>query len=98
MAISFELTENSQISVDHYNRMALEQMRPISRKYDEEEHTLPVEWVDYWWKVGREGPPLDLNQPTDGFVTVCIQAIDAVSGPMNAHLRPPPDDPATATG
>ena len=89
MAISFELTENSQISVDHYNRMALEQMRPISRKYDEEEHTLPVEWVDYWWKVGREGPPLDLNQPTDGFVTVCIQAEEICWGDCGLYLRMP---------
>ena len=89
MAISFELTENSQISIDHYNRMAREQMRPISRKYDEEEHALPVEWIDYWWKEGRKGPPLDISKPTDGFVTVCIQAEEICWGDCGLYLRMP---------
>jgi len=89
MTISFDLTENSRTSVDHYNRMAREQMRPISRKYDEEEHALPVEWVDHWWNVGREGPPLDLSAPTDGFVTVCIQAEEICWGDCGLYLRMP---------
>ena len=89
MAISFELTENSQISIDHYNRMAREEMRPISRKYDEEEHALPVEWVDYWWREGRNGPPVDISKPTDGFVTVCIQAEEICWGDCGLYLRMP---------
>ena len=89
MAISFELTENSRISVDHYNRMAREEMRPISRKYDEEEHALPTEWVDYWWKEGRNGAPVDISEPTDGFVTVCIQAEEICWGDCGLYLRMP---------
>ncbi|HIL00926.1 MAG TPA: acyl-CoA dehydrogenase [Myxococcales bacterium] len=89
MAISFDLTENSQISVSHYNAMARKEMRPISRKYDEEEHTLPVEWIDYWWKVGRQGAPVDISQPTDGFVTVCVQAEEICWGDCGLYLRMP---------
>ena len=45
MAISFDLTENSLISQSHYRKMAEQQMRPISRKYDDREHELPTECV-----------------------------------------------------
>jgi acyl-CoA dehydrogenase len=89
MAISFDLTENSRISIAHYNRMAREEMRPISRKYDEEEHALPTEWIDHWWNVGRKGPPLDVAKPTDGFVTVCIQAEEICWGDCGLYLRMP---------
>jgi acyl-CoA dehydrogenase len=89
MPISFELTENSRISKAHYNEVALQHMRPISRKYDEEEHTLPIEWVDYWWKTGRKGAPTDPAQPGDGFVTVCIQAEEICWGDCGLYLRMP---------
>ena len=45
MSINFELSANSILSRDYYRGIAEEQMRPISRKYDEEEHALPTEWV-----------------------------------------------------
>lgn len=89
MPISFELTENSRIAKDHYHRIAHEQMRPISRKYDEEEHALPREWVDFWWKTGREGPPIDVAKPQDGMVTVCIQAEEICYGDCGLYLRMP---------
>jgi len=50
MPISFQLTKNSLRARDHYNRIALDHMRPLSRKADVEEHELPREWVDYWWR------------------------------------------------
>ena len=56
MAIDFELSDGSQIAQAHFHTVALEQMRPISRKYDLAEHQLPTEWVDYWWQEGRKGP------------------------------------------
>ena len=56
MAIDFELSEGSKLSQKHYRGVAVEQMRPISRKYDLAEHQLPTEWVDYWWQEGRAGP------------------------------------------
>jgi acyl-CoA dehydrogenase len=91
MPISFDLSESSRISKDHYNKIAREQMRPISRKYDEAEHTLPTEWVDFWWNTGRKGPPppSDPNAPSDGFVTVCIQAEEICWGDCGLYLRMP---------
>ncbi len=56
MPIDFEPTPNTQAARAYYRTLASEQMRPISRKYDDREHELPVEWVDYYWKHGREGP------------------------------------------
>ena len=53
MAIDFELSDGSKLAQNHYHAVALEQMRPISRKYDLAEHQLPTEWVDYWWNEGR---------------------------------------------
>ncbi|ROO25975.1 exodeoxyribonuclease V subunit gamma [Salinisphaera orenii] len=44
--------------------------------------------------LGDADAPLGDNETDSPF----IQAIEAVSGPMNAHLCPPPDDPAAATG
>ena len=94
MTISFEPTENTRLSQQHYHGVALEQMRPISRKYDEHEHDLPQEWVDFWWKQGRKGPKQKLDQPTDGMVTVCIQAEELCWGDAALYLRMP--TPATA--
>ena len=56
MAIDFELSPAPRFPSKHYNGIAREQMRPISRKYDLEEHTLPTEWVDFWWNDGPQGP------------------------------------------
>ncbi len=89
MPISFELTEGSILSKEHYNQVAHEQMRPISRKYDEEEHALPVEWVDYWWNTGRHGPVNRSDKPADGFVTVCVQAEELCYGDAGLYLRMP---------
>jgi acyl-CoA dehydrogenase len=89
MPISFELTENSRLSRQHYRKIALERMRPISRQADREEHVLPREWVDYWWKQGRTGPPGDPAAQGDGFVTVCIQAEELCFGDAGLYLRMP---------
>jgi acyl-CoA dehydrogenase len=89
MPIDFELSENSVIAKNHYNKIALEQMRPISRKYDEEEHTLPTEWVDFWWKEGRKGAPGRVDGGGDGFVTVCLQAEEVCWGDCGLYLRMP---------
>ncbi len=89
MPISFELTENSRLSKAHYHRIAHEQMRPISRRYDEHEHDLPVEWVDFWWNEGRKGAPGDPSEPGDGMVMVCIQAEEICYGDCGLYLRMP---------
>jgi acyl-CoA dehydrogenase len=89
MAINFEPTENSKISMQHFRRVAEEQMRPISRRYDEQEHTLPEEWVQFWWNEGRKGAPTDPSAEQDGFVTVCMQAEELCWGDCGLYLRMP---------
>jgi acyl-CoA dehydrogenase len=89
MAISFELTENSVRARDFYAKIAVEQMRPIARRYDIEEHTAPQEWIDFFWKHGRDGPANDLSQPADGFVQVCIQVEELCWGDAALYLRMP---------
>ena len=90
MPISFELTENAEKSRAFYHQVAEEQMRPISRKYDDHEHALPTEWVDFYWREGRSGPPkTDLAGPGDGFVQVCVQAEELCWGDCGLYLRMP---------
>ena len=89
MPIDFELSPGSKISLEHYHQIAHEQMRPISRKYDLEEHTLPTEWVDFWWNEGRKGPQDPLTYDNDGFVTVCLQAEELCWGDAGLYLRMP---------
>ena len=88
MSISFEPTENSKTTVAHYHKVAVEQMRPISRRYDDDEHAMPQEWVDYFWKHGRKGVGR-LEGPGDGFVQVCMQAEELCWGDAALYLRMP---------
>jgi acyl-CoA dehydrogenase len=87
MPISFELTENTLAARDFYRTMAREQMRPISRRYDEDEHTLPQEWIDYYWKHGRPGPAW--SGVSDGFIRICVQAEELCWGDAALYLRMP---------
>jgi acyl-CoA dehydrogenase len=88
MPISFEPTENTKLARDHYHRVAVERMRPISRKYDVQEHELPTEWVEWFWKEGRKGVGR-LDGPADGFVQVCVQAEELCWGDAGLYLRMP---------
>ncbi len=87
--ISFDPSENSMRARDFYRRIALERMRPLSRRYDEEEHALPTEWVEYYWTEGRKGAPGNLAGASDGFVQVCIQAEELCFGDAGLYLRMP---------
>ena len=89
MPISFELSDGSQLAQSHYRQVALDQMRPISRKYDLAEHQLPREWVDYWWREGRWGPKGKTAATHDGFVTICLQAEQLCWGDAGLYLRMP---------
>lgn len=88
MAISFELAESSKSARDHYRNVAREQMRPISRKYDDQEHELPTEWVDWWWNEGRKQNPTK-GRMDDGMIQVCIQAEELCWGDAGLYLRMP---------
>jgi acyl-CoA dehydrogenase len=91
MAISFEPTKSTRDAAEYYNQVAREQMRPISRKYDEEEHTLPREWVDWYWAEGRKRPASTaaLGEETDGMIQVCVQAEELCWGDAALYLRMP---------
>jgi len=90
MAICFEPSENTQRAREHYRRMALEQMRPISRRYDEHEHEAPREWIDFFWREGRSGPPAgDPGGASDGMVQICVQAEQLCWGDAALYLRMP---------
>ncbi|MDJ0850530.1 MAG: acyl-CoA dehydrogenase family protein [Myxococcota bacterium] len=89
MPISFAPAPSTVAARDHYHRMAAEQMRPISRKYDDQEHTLPTEWVDYFWRHGRGGPGGSFSGENDGMVRVCVQAEELCWGDAALYLRMP---------
>jgi acyl-CoA dehydrogenase len=89
MAIDFEPTENTRLAEEYFHKVAVEQMRPISRKYDDQEHDLPREWVDWYWKHGRGGAPRDHDGPADGMIQVCIQAERLCWGDAGLYLRTP---------
>ncbi len=88
MAISFELTENTRLAQEHFRAMARDHMRPISRRYDEQEHDLPTEWVDWYWKHGRSGTP-KTDGPSDGFIQICVQTEELCWGDAGLYLRTP---------
>jgi acyl-CoA dehydrogenase len=89
MAIDFQPTANTEAARSHFRKVALDQMRPISRKYDDQEHAPPQEWIDFWWNDGRKASPTDPSQVTDGFVTVCVQAEELCFGDAGLYLRMP---------
>jgi acyl-CoA dehydrogenase len=87
--ISFDPAPSTVAAREYYHRMAVEQMRPLSRRYDEEEHAFPREWVDYFWKEGRGGPGGDWGGVHDGMVRVCVQAEELCWGDAALYLRMP---------
>jgi acyl-CoA dehydrogenase len=88
MAISFDLTESTSLARDHFRAMARDHMRPISRKYDDQEHDLPTEWVDWYWQNGRSGTPKG-EGPSDGFIQICVQTEELCWGDAGLYLRTP---------
>jgi acyl-CoA dehydrogenase len=89
MAICFEPTRNTLRAREHYRRMALEQMRPLARHYDEHEHEAPQEWIDYFWREGRRGLPDPDAGQSDGMVQICVQAEQLCWGDAALYLRMP---------
>jgi acyl-CoA dehydrogenase len=89
MPISFEACESTIAARDYYHRMAVEHMRPVSARYDQQEHAFPKEWVDYFWEEGRGGPGGNWQGPHDGMVRVCVQAEELCWGDAALYLRMP---------
>ena len=88
MPITFSLADRSQRAKDHFHAMAADHMRPIARKYDDHEHDLPHEWVDWYWRTGRFSQAGG-EGASDGFVQVCIQAEELCWGDAGLYLRTP---------
>ncbi len=88
MTISFEPAENTVAAQAHYNELAREHMRPVSRKYDIQEHQLPTEFVEYMWTQGRKTKG-SWSGTNDGFVQVCVQAEELCWGDAALYLRIP---------
>ena len=90
MPISFEPSPNTHKAREFHHRVARERMRPLSRRYDEQEHAFPAEWVEWWWREGRRGPrDLDAGGLQDGMVRVCVQAEELCWGDAALYLRMP---------
>jgi acyl-CoA dehydrogenase len=49
--IDFELTPEDKATVDFAHEVAEKHFRPISRKYDEEEHEEPWDVINYMWEI-----------------------------------------------
>ncbi len=88
MPISFEMSETTALAREHFHAMAAEHLRPISRKYDVQEHDLPTEWVEWYWNHGRKGGP-EKAGPSDGFIQVCVQTEELCWGDAGLYLRTP---------
>jgi len=88
MTISFEPSDNTVKAKAFFNQVAREQMRPISRKYDEQEHEMPWEFVRFMWERGRHQGG-SFEGPNDGFVQVCVQAEELCWGDAGLYLRIP---------
>ena len=87
--ISFELSPNTVAARDYFHRVAEERMRPISRKFDDLEHEVPTEWIEWYWREGRTALPGDLGAESDGFVQICVQAEELCWGDVGLYLRLP---------
>jgi acyl-CoA dehydrogenase len=88
--ISFDPAPNTRIARDFYHSVALERMRPLARRYDDLEHAVPQEWIDWFWREGRKGPSgLDWQGPQDGMIRVCVQAEELCWGDAALYLRMP---------
>jgi len=88
MPISFEMTETTSLAQEHFHAMAVDHLRPISRKYDVQEHDLPTEWVDWYWQHGRKQGPQKAGA-SDGFIQVCVQTEELCWGDAGLYLRTP---------
>lgn len=89
MPISFDPNPATVSGRDEMHAIALEHMRPWSRKYDDHEHEMPWEYVNPMWEraTGKTGKAE--AGPGDGMVTVCVQTEELCWGDAGLYLRTP---------
>jgi acyl-CoA dehydrogenase len=90
MAIDFELNPGTAHAKNEMHALAVEHMRPWSRKYDVQEHDMPWEFVNPMWEraTGKSAVKLDTGAG-DGMVTVCVQTEELCWGDAGLYLRSP---------
>jgi acyl-CoA dehydrogenase len=89
MAISFDPNPGTVSGQREMHDIALQHMRPWSRKYDVQEHDMPWEFVNPMWdRATGKGVKLDAG-PGDGMVTVCVQTEELCWGDAGLYLRSP---------
>ena len=90
MAISFDPNPGTVHAQHEMHELAVQHMRPWSRKYDVQEHDMPWEFVNAMWAraTGKSGAKLDAG-PGDGMVTVCVQTEELCWGDAGLYLRSP---------
>jgi acyl-CoA dehydrogenase len=88
MAIDFEPAPSSHEAIAYYRRLALEQMRPLSRAADDHQDAALQQWIDHYWNTVRRQSPSG-SGPSDGFVRVCMQAEELCYGDAGLYLRMP---------
>jgi acyl-CoA dehydrogenase len=89
MAISFDLNPGTVHGQQEMHEIAVNHMRPWSRKYDVQEHDMPWEFVKPMWdRATGKGMKLDAG-PGDGMVTVCVQTEELCWGDAGLYLRSP---------
>ena len=89
MPISFDPNPATVAGREDMHEIALNVMRPVSRKYDDLEHEMPWEYVNTMWDrtLGKTGKA-DAG-PGDGMVTVCVQTEELCWGDAGLYLRTP---------
>jgi alkylation response protein AidB-like acyl-CoA dehydrogenase len=90
MTISFDPNPATVNGQKEMHELAVQHMRPWSRKYDVQEHDMPWEFVNPMWEraIGKGGAKLDAG-PGDGMVTVCVQTEELCWGDAGLYLRSP---------
>ena len=89
MAISFDLNPGTLHGKEEMHEIAVNHMRPWSRKYDVQEHDMPWEYVNPMWdRATGKGTKLDAG-PGEGMVTVCVQTEELCWGDAGLYLRSP---------
>ncbi|MDJ0869363.1 MAG: acyl-CoA dehydrogenase family protein [Myxococcota bacterium] len=89
MTISFDMGAGTEHGRDETHKIATDVMRPISRKYDFQEHDMPWEFVNHMWQRNLARDARDDHGPTDGMVTVCVQTEELCWGDAGMYLRMP---------
>jgi acyl-CoA dehydrogenase len=74
--IDFALSEEVCSAREFYRAYAREEMRPISRAFDEREHERPREFIDRAWQMAREGgTPSAPSAERNLFTIVAVEAM-----------------------